>query len=99
MVTVVTKVRIKDGREGEWDEVFTERARAARDQDGFVFVQLCRPDGSRGERVVVGTWQTRDDWEAWHTDETFLETRRQLEEIPDENEGTEWWDVVVEERR
>jgi heme-degrading monooxygenase HmoA len=99
MVTVVTRVRIKDGREAEWDKVFGERAQAARDQDGFVFVQLCRPEGSQSERVVVGTWESRDNWEAWHTDEAFVETRRQLEEIDDEQAGSEWWDVVVEERR
>ncbi len=98
MVTVVTRVRIKDGREAEWDKVFGERAHAAREQDGFVFVQLCRPEASQSERVIVGTWERRESWEAWHTDEAFVETRRQLEEIDDEQAGSEWWDVVVEER-
>ena len=44
MVTVVTRVRIKDGREAEWDQVFARRVEAARDQQGFEFVQLCQPD-------------------------------------------------------
>ena len=99
MVTVVTRVRIKDGREAEWDQVFGERAQSAREQEGFVFVQLCRPEGAQSERVIVGTWEAREDWEAWHHDEAFMETRRQLEEIDDEQESSEWWDVVVEERR
>jgi len=60
MVTVVTQVRIKDGREAEWDEVFAKRVRAAREQKGFEFVQLCRPDGEASERVIVGTWRTHD---------------------------------------
>jgi heme-degrading monooxygenase HmoA len=99
MVTVVTRVRIKDGREAEWDEVFAERVQAAKDQDGFDFVQLCRPEATANERVVVGTWQSREDWESWHTHPAFLETRRQLEEVDDESAGSEWYEVVVEERR
>jgi heme-degrading monooxygenase HmoA len=99
MVTVVTRVRIKDGKEAEWDEVFGHRAQAARDQDGFDFVQLCRPDGSPSERVIVGTWRNREDWQSWHTHPAFLETRQQLEEVDEQDEGSQWFEVVVEERR
>ena len=98
MVTVVTRVRIKDGREAEWDEVFADRVQAAREQPGFVFVQLCHPEGAGSERVVVGTWQTRENWQSGHTDEAFLETRRQLEEVDDEKESSEWYNVLVEAR-
>jgi heme-degrading monooxygenase HmoA len=99
MVTVVTRVRIKDGRDAEWDEVFAKRVEAARGQEGFDFVQLCRPEGTPGERVIVGTWQTHDDWTAWHEDPAFLETRRELEEIDQESMQSQWFEVVVEERR
>jgi heme-degrading monooxygenase HmoA len=99
MVTVVTRIRIKDGREAAWDEVFTKRVQAAREQQGFEFVQLCRPDDSRGQRVIVGTWQTHDDWKAWHEDPAFLETRQELEEIDQDSKESQWYEVVVEERR
>ena len=99
MVTVVTRVRVKDGREDEWDDVFAKRAHAAREQDGFEFVQLCRPDDAPGERVIVGTWQTHDDWRTWHEDPAFLETRNELEEIDQESGQSQWYEVVVEEHR
>ena len=99
MVTVVTQVRIKNGREGEWDDVFAKRVQAAREQRGFEFVQLCRPDGAAGERVIVGTWQTHDDWKSWHDDPAFLATREELEEIDQESVQSQWYEVVVEERR
>jgi heme-degrading monooxygenase HmoA len=99
MVTVVTHVRIRDGREQEWDDVFAKRVQAARDQPGFEVVQLCRPEGASGERVIVGTWQTHDDWKAWHEDPAFLETRNELEQIDEDSEGSKWYEVVVEERR
>jgi heme-degrading monooxygenase HmoA len=98
MVTVVTRVRIKDGRESEWDDVFSKRVEAARDQPGFEFVQLCRPDGAESDRVIVGTWQKHDDWKSWHDDPAFLETRQELEEIDQESRGSQWYEVVVEER-
>jgi heme-degrading monooxygenase HmoA len=99
MVTVVTRVRIKNGREAEWDEVFAKRVQAAREQPGFEVVQLCRPEGAPGERAIVGTWQTHDDWKSWHDDPAFLATREELEEIDQESAQSEWYEVVLEERR
>lgn len=99
MVTVVTRMQIKAGQEQAWDAAFAERAQAAREQSGFVFVQLCRPENASNERVIVGTWQTREDWQEWHEHPTFAETRRQLEEVDEERDDTQWYDVVVEERR
>jgi heme-degrading monooxygenase HmoA len=31
------------------------------------------------ERVVIGTWETRADWEAWHATEAFQETREAMD--------------------
>jgi heme-degrading monooxygenase HmoA len=99
MVTVVTRVRIRSGQEAEWDRAFTERVHAAREQHGFELVQLCSPQTAPSERVIVGTWQTRDDWKAWHDNEAFQETRRRLEEVDEEQESSDWYEFVVEERR
>ena len=99
MVTVVTHVHVKDGREKEWDEVFSKRLQTAREQKGFEFVQLCQPDGAPNERVIVGTWQTHDDWESWHQAPEFVETRHELEKMDDESGQSRWYNVVFEERR
>jgi heme-degrading monooxygenase HmoA len=61
-------------------------------------VQLCRPEDAPRERVIVGTWQAHDDWKTWHEDPAFLETRQELEEIDQESTGSQWYEVVVEER-
>jgi heme-degrading monooxygenase HmoA len=95
----VTRGRIKDGREAEWDQVFAKRVEAARDQQGFEFVQLCQPDRAPSDPVIVGTWQTHEDWKSWHDDPAFLETREELEEIDLKSGGSQWYEVVVEERR
>ena len=100
MMTIVTHVRIREGQEPAWDEAFRERAAAAREQPGFVAVQLCIPLDAPNERVIIGTWRTRADWEAWHGNEAFRETRRRLEQVADDEQQAErWHEVVLEERR
>ena len=98
-MTVVTHVRIKEGQEPAWDEAIGERIRAAREQPGFVAVQLCIPVDAMSERVIIGTWETRADWESWHNAQPFLETRGKLEEVDEKRKHTWWHEVVLEERR
>ena len=98
-MTIITHVRIREGQEPAWDAAFLERAAAAREQPGFVAVQLCAPHGAINERVIIGTWQTRADWEAWHGSDAFQETRRLLEHVDDEKQRESWHEVVLEERR
>jgi heme-degrading monooxygenase HmoA len=99
METIVTHVRIKSGQEQAWDEAFGERVAAAREQPGFVAVQLCAPAERASERVVIGTWQTRDDWAAWHGTPEFRRTREELEEADPERTDEWWHEVLLEERR
>lgn len=98
MMTIVTRVFLKEGTEPEWDAAMRERLSAAKDQQGWVGGQIAIPLQALSERVIVGTWQTRADWEAWHADEAFRETRERLtglEEKPSES----WWHEVVLEVR
>jgi hypothetical protein len=50
------------------------------------------------ERVIIGTWQTRADWEAWHADAKFRETRRRLDGL-EAKPAEEWWHEVVADLR
>jgi heme-degrading monooxygenase HmoA len=94
MMTIVSHVRIKDGQEPAWDAAMRERIEAAKQQPGFVSAQLCIPVDAMNERVIIGTWQTRADWEAWHANEAFQQTRAQLEE-PSAKTRHEWWHEVM----
>ena len=67
MMTIVTHVRIEPGKEPGWDDAFRKRASAAKRQPGWIGVQLCIPSDAVNERIVIGTWDTRADWERWHT--------------------------------
>lgn len=62
MMTIVTRVKLKQGSEPGW-----------------VGAQLLLPLDRLDQRVIAGHWQTRADWEAWHNDPLFVETRRRLD--------------------
>ena len=99
MMTIVTHLQVKSGQEPAWDAAFRERVEVAKEQLGFVGVQLCIPIDAMSERVIIGTWQSRADWEAWHNADAFRQTREQMEEA-DTKQRKEWWhEVVLEERR
>jgi heme-degrading monooxygenase HmoA len=97
MVTIVTHVELKPGSESEWDRTMHERLRAAEGRPGWVAGQLLRPVDKPQARVIVGTWHSRDAWEAWHRDAAFRETRQRLDGL-EAQPAQEWWHDVVEER-
>ena len=98
MVTVITRVALREGSGPEWDAAMRERLTAARERQGWLGGQLLIPLEALDERLIVGTWQTRSDWEAWHDDETFTETRRRLDELEAERTDSTWHEVLVDVR-
>jgi heme-degrading monooxygenase HmoA len=98
MMTVITHVKLRPGDEPEWDAAMRERLEAAKGEQGWIGGQLLIPTDALNERVIVGTWETRADWEAWHEDPAFRETRERLEGLQSENSSMTWYEVVREER-
>lgn len=98
MMTIVTHVKLKEGTEPQWDEAIRERLRSARERTGWIGGQLAIPVDKLNERVVIGTWQSRADWEAWHTDPTFRDTRKKLDGL-EAGPSEQWWHEVVEDVR
>jgi heme-degrading monooxygenase HmoA len=99
MMTVVTRVRLQQGKEPEWDAAMRERLAAARGRPGWVSGQLLIPLEALDERVIVGSWDTRADWEAWHEEETFLATRERLEGLQAASSETTWHEVILDVRQ
>lgn len=98
MVTVITRVALREGGAAEWDTAMRERLGAARGRRGWLGGQLLMPLDSPDERLIVGTWETREDWEAWHTDEAFRETRERLDELHAERTEITWLEVLADVR-
>jgi heme-degrading monooxygenase HmoA len=99
MMTIVTHITIQPGREPAWDAAFRERLDDARKQPGWVAAQLCIPAESPNQRVIIGTWETRAHWEAWHATEPFQKTRQEMEAAQADVIGEWWHEVVIQESR
>ncbi len=93
-MTVITETTLEPGREAEWDRAFQERLADARNQPGWHGLQLLIPLDAPNRRVVVGTWESRAAWEAWHATETFQRTRQPMNEA-DRTDGQERWFEVA----
>jgi len=98
MMTVLTTSKLKPGGEAEWDAAMRERFESAQRMPGWVSGQLLQPEDAPLSRVIVGTWNSRDDWLAWHDDQTFLEKRTVLERLESEPNVTQWFLVVADAR-
>jgi heme-degrading monooxygenase HmoA len=96
MMTIVTHVRVKDGSEPAWDAAMKERLDVAKERPGWVAAQLVMPLDGLSKRIIIGTWQTRADWEAWHADPAFAETRKRLEGLESEPPHHWWHEVILD---
>ena len=94
MMTIVTHVHLKEGAGREWDTAMRTRLSAAKKRPGWVGGQLLRQSDKADRRVIVGTWRTRADWEAWHQDPQFAETRQRLDGL-ESGPAEHWWHEVV----
>ena len=99
MMTIVTHVHLKEGAGGEWDTAMRTRLSAAKKRRGWVGGQLLRPADKPDRRVIVGTWRTRGDWDAWHQDPKFAETRQRIDGLEDEPAEHWWHEVVLDVRK
>jgi len=98
MMTIVTRVTLREGAEPRWDAAMRERMLAAREQPGWIGGQIAIPLDSPNRRVIIGTWQTRAHWEAWHADPKFSATRHRLDGL-EAGPSEEWWHEVIEDIR
>lgn len=94
MMTVITETTLEPGQEPQWDQAFQERLADAQQQPGWLGVQLLIPLDAPNKRVIVGTWETRAAWEAWHATEAFQRTRAQMDGLR-QSAGEERWHEVV----
>jgi heme-degrading monooxygenase HmoA len=95
MMTIVASITVKPGAEPEWDATMRERFDAASQQPGWLGGQLCTPVDGSDQRVIIGTWRSRDDWETWHHDEAFRQTRARLDELQAGPADYRWHEVIV----
>jgi heme-degrading monooxygenase HmoA len=98
MLTVITRLTLNEGAEEEWDATMNDRLRAAEDQPGWIGGQLLKPLEQPRERVIVGTWESRGHWEAWHDEAAFRQTRERLDGLQTGPAEMVWHEAVLDRR-
>ena len=98
MMTIVTEIELKPGAADQWDRVMCERLDTARQRPGWVGGQVLKREDGDQHRVIVGTWRSRADWEQWHHDPEFAETRRVLDGLTRSEAAPRWHGVVADVR-
>ena len=98
MMTVVTTMDLRSGAADEWERLIQERFQSAQDREGWISGQLLSPTESSDVRVIIGTWRTKADWEAWHEDPAFLQNRTELDALQSSGHVTVWYDVIDDAR-
>lgn len=94
MEAVITRVVLNTGAGPGWDAAMRDRMAAAESSPGWVAGSILTPVDDRNARLIVGLWETRAAWEAWHHDPAFRETAQRLEGLErDTGEGA-WHEVV-----
>jgi heme-degrading monooxygenase HmoA len=98
MLTVITRLSLKDGAEQEWDTAMADRMNAVKDRAGWVGGQLLKPIEDQSARVIVGTWESRAHWEDWHDEPAFRATRERLEGLQTGPAEVTWHEAVLDRR-
>jgi heme-degrading monooxygenase HmoA len=98
MMTVLTTSKLRPAGQEEWDAAIRERFDSAQRMPGWVSGQLLTPEDDPLSRVIVGTWNSREDWMAWHDDPAFLDKRTVLEALESAPNVTRWFYVVADAR-
>ena len=96
MMTVITNVTLSEGAEPEWDRIMADRLANAADCGGWIRGEILMPLDGLNKRLIVGTWRSRADWEAWNQDSTFTDTSARLDALQTTTSGPQWHEVVVD---
>lgn len=94
MMTVITRVQLDADQAEAWDEAMIRRMRTAESVDGWVSGQVLTPEAEPTRRVIVGVWETREHWKAWHEDPTFEETRADLDSMGVDDGDSVWHEPI-----
>jgi len=97
-MTVITTMELQPGAHEDWEQLIQERFRSAHGRNGWVSGQLLSPSESPGVRVIVGTWRSKADWQSWHEEPAFLESRAKLDGLQPSGHQTVWYDVIDDAR-
>lgn len=94
MEAVITRVVLNAGAGPDWDAAMRDRMTAAESSPGWIAGSVLTPVDDRDARLIVGLWETRAAWQAWHGDPAFRDTAERLEGLERDTGDGSWHEVV-----
>ncbi|MFL6133008.1 MAG: antibiotic biosynthesis monooxygenase family protein [Nocardioidaceae bacterium] len=94
MMTIITRVKLREGSTEQWDRAMHARVEAARGAKGWISAQLLKGVDESLERAIVGVWESKEDWATWHNEDAFRETRAQLSGVEERAQESVWFEVA-----
>ena len=94
MMTIITRVKLRAGSTEQWGRAMHTRVEAARGAKGWISAQLLQGVDEPLERAIVGVWDSKEAWAAWHDEDAFTETREQLSGVEDRPQESVWFEVI-----
>ena len=92
---VVGRFSLRPGAEATWDAAFQERIEQAASAPGWLGVAAWAPVAEPSERVVVGRWRSKADYETWALTESYLRTKVTLDSCQTGAPDIEWFRSVT----
>jgi heme-degrading monooxygenase HmoA len=93
MHVVLGRVSIRADSASEWDSQWLERAEGARRFPGWKGAELLVPVDRPNERVIVGWWATREDFDHWRSSSEWESGEEQLRQHQLGSPEIEWHEV------
>jgi heme-degrading monooxygenase HmoA len=78
MVTIISRQTVSPEDHSAWETAIRERAEGATRQPGFVRGQVLVPMDQPDVRTIIGTWESRADWERFRDSAVYTRTAEQL---------------------
>jgi heme-degrading monooxygenase HmoA len=94
MESVITRVVVNEGAESDWEAVMRDRMSAAESFSGWIGGSILAPEDDTDARLILGLWETRAAWEAWHEAPAFRETAERLQGL-ERDPGKPSWNTIV----
>ena len=81
VVRVIIDRKVKKGKETELFDLLKELRSKAISSKGYISGETLRALSDRHNYVVVGTWQSADDWKNWERDPERKKIQAKIEKI------------------
>jgi heme-degrading monooxygenase HmoA len=80
-VKVLIKRKVPEGKEPDLLVLITRLRTLATRQPGYISGETLRNVADKEEYLVIGTWQSHDDWQAWVTSSARAEIQNEIDAL------------------